>query len=266
MRIHILRFVSQTCPISHHINAFHGFTTMQNILLDKTFRKEALLLHQALSLCSSIVEQNLRFEAAFFEKVRVLLQRLMFSGSGGNKLSLKELNDKINELLKQSIKSEGVINLFSTDTTEGFSLFNPKFLDEISKMKEKNIAVEILKKLINEQIRIYKRTNVVKSEKFSEIIQSVMNKYLNGMLTNEEVIEELLNLAKQISIAQQAGEDLGLTQEELAFYDALTKPQAVKDFYENEELIAITKELTEALKKIKQSIGAKKKMRVQQCA
>lgn len=251
MRIHILRFVSQTCPISHHINAFHGFTTMQNILLDKTFRKEALLLHQALSLCSSIVEKNLRFEAAFFEKVRVLLQRLMFSGSGGNKLSLKELNDKINELLKQSIKSEGVINLFSTDTTEGFSLFNPKFLDEISKMKEKNIAVEILKKLINEQIRIYKRTNVVKSEKFSEIIQTVMNKYLNGMLTNEEVIEELLNLAKQISIAQQAGEDLGLTQEELAFYDALTKPQAVKDFYENEELIEITKELTEALRKNK---------------
>ena len=136
---------------------------MQNILLDKTFRKEALLLHQALSLCSSIVEQNLRFEAAFFEKVRVLLQRLMFSGSGGNKLSLKELNDKINELLKQSIKSEGVINLFSTDTTEGFSLLNPKFLNEISKMKEKNIAVEILKKLINEQIRIYKRTVVLYS-------------------------------------------------------------------------------------------------------
>lgn len=140
MRIHILRFVSQTCPTSHHINAFHGFTTMQNILLDKTFRKEALLLHQALSLCSSIVEKNLRFEAAFFEKVRVLLQRLMFSGSGGNKLSLKELNDKINELLKQSIKNEGVINLFSTDTTEGFSLFNPKFLDEISKMKEKKYS------------------------------------------------------------------------------------------------------------------------------
>lgn len=93
----------------------------------------------------------------------MLLQRLMFSGSGGNKLSLKELNDKINELLKQSIKSEGVINLFSTDTTEGFSLFNPKFLDEISKMKEKNIAVEILKKLINEQIRIYKRTVVLYS-------------------------------------------------------------------------------------------------------
>ena len=118
-------------------------------------------------------------------------------------------------------------------------------------MKEKNIAIEILKKLIAEQIHVYRRTNVVKSEKFSEIIQMVMNKYLNGMLTNEEVIQELLKLAQQITDAQQAGDDLGLSEEELAFYDALTKPQAVKDFYENDELVAITKELTEALQKNK---------------
>ena len=75
--------------------------------------------------------------------------------------------------------------------------------------------------------------------------------YLNGMLTNEQVIEELLNLAKQIQAAQKEGEQLGLTADELAFYDALTKPQAIKDFYENEELIAITKELAETLRKNK---------------
>ena len=131
----------------------------------------------------------------------------------------------------------------------GFSLFDPKFLEEISKMKEKNLAVELLKRLIAEQVHIYRRTNVVKSEKFSEIIQRVMNAYLNGMLTNEQVIEELLKLAKQISEAQKEGEQLGLTADELAFYDALTKPEAIKDFYENEELIAITKELTDALRK-----------------
>lgn len=217
----------------------------------ESFRKEALLLHQALSLCSSIVPKDLRFEAAFFETIRVLLQRLMFAGSGGKKMSLKELNEKINEMLKQSIKSDGVINLFQTDVGSGFSLFDPKFLSEIAKMKEKNIAIEILKKLIAEQIHVYRRTNVVKSEKFSEIIQMVMNKYLNGMLTNEEVIQELLKLAQQITDAQQSGDDLGLTPEELAFYDAITKPQAVKDFYENDELVAITKELTEALQKNK---------------
>lgn len=211
------------------------------------FIKEALLLRQALSLCSSLVERNLRVEAAFFESVRVLVMRLMNQGEG-KKISLPEMNARINELLKSSIKSDGVINLFS-DVKEELSLFDPKFLEEISKMKEKNLAVELLKKLIAEQVQIYRRTNVVKSEKFSEIIQGVMNRYLNGMLTNEEVIEELLKMAQQIRNAHEAGDELGLSEDELAFYDALTKPQAIKDFYENDELIAITKELTEALRK-----------------
>ena len=212
-----------------------------------TFIKEALMLHQALSLCSSLVEESMRFEAAFFESVRVLVLRLSNTGVG-KKISLPEMNARINELLKQSIKSDGVINLFS-DVQEEFSLFDPKFLAEIAKMKEKNLAVELLKKLIAEQVHVYKRTNVVKSEKFSELMQRAINAYLNGMLTNEEVIEELLNLAKQITDAHEEGNQLGLTADELAFYDALTKPQAIKDFYENEELIAITKELADALRK-----------------
>ncbi|MBE6005553.1 MAG: DUF3387 domain-containing protein, partial [Lachnospiraceae bacterium] len=213
------------------------------------FLKEALLLRQALSLCSSLASEELRIEAAFFESVRVLVMRLMNKGEG-KKISLPEMNARVNALLEQSIKSSGVINLFS-DVDGEFSLFEPKFLEEIGKMKEKNLAVELLKKLISEQVIIYKRTNVVKSAKFSEIIQQAMNRYLNGMLTNEQVIEELLNLAKQIQVAQQEGQKLGLTADELAFYDALTKPQAIKDFYENEELIAITKELAEALRKNK---------------
>ena len=108
-----------------------------------------------------------------------------------------------------------------------FSLFDPKFLEEIANMKEKNLAVELLKKLIAEQVSVYRRTNIVKSEKFSELIQGAMNRYLNGMLTNEEVIQELLKLAKEIADANAEGEKLGLTSDELAFYDALTKPQAI---------------------------------------
>lgn len=211
------------------------------------YLKESLLLKQALSLCSSLAERELRIEAAFFESVRVLVTRIMNQGDG-KKISLPEMNARINDLLKASVKSDGVINLFS-DVSGEFNLFDHKFLDEISKMKEKNLAVELLKKLISEQIKIYKHTNVVKSQKFSEIIQQVMNAYLNGMLTNEQVIEELLNLAKQIAEAHKEGDQLGLTADELAFYDALTKPQAIKDFYENEELIAITKELADTLRK-----------------
>lgn len=214
-----------------------------------SFVKEALMLHQALSLCSSLIDEESRFEAAFFESVRVLILRLANAGDG-NRASLPEINAKINELLKQSIKSDGVINLFS-DIKEEFSLFDPKFLQEVANMKEKNLAVELLKKLISEQVSVYRRTNVVKSQKFSEIMQRALNSYLNGMLTNEEVIEEMLNLANQIAQAQKEGDKLGLTADELAFYDALTKPQAIKDFYEHDELIAITKELSDTLRRNK---------------
>lgn len=214
-----------------------------------SFVKEALMLHQALSLCSSMVDEDDRIEAAFFDAVRVLVLRLTNTGVG-KKISLPEMNARINELLKQSIKSDGVINLFS-DIKEEFSLFDPKFLEEVANMKEKNLAVELLKKLIAEQVSIYRRTNIVKSEKFSEIMQRSINAYLNGMLTNEEVIEEMLKLAKQIAAAQKEGDQLGLTADELAFYDALTKPQAIKDFYENDELIAITKELADTLRRNK---------------
>ena len=211
-----------------------------------SFVKEAFMLHQALSLCSSLVDEDSRFEAAFFEAVRVLVLRLTNTGVD-KKISLPEMNARINELLKQSIKSDGVINLFS-DIKEEFSLFDSKFLQEVSNMKEKNLAVELLKKLIAEQVYVYRRTNIVKSEKFSEIMQRALNSYLNGMITNEEVIEEMLKLAKQIASAHQEGDKLGLTADELAFYDALTKPQAIKDFYENEELITITKELADTLR------------------
>ena len=184
---------------------------------------------------------------AYFEAVRTMLVRLSTDGAGKT-FSLPEINERINELLRQSIRSEGVINLFSNVGT-AFSLFDPKFLDEVANMREKNLAVELLRKLISEQVSVYRRTNLVKSQKFSEIIQSVMTRYLNGLLTNEEVIQELLKLAKEIADAKAEGERLGLTDEELAFYDALAKPQAVKDFYAHDELIAITKELSDLLRK-----------------
>ena len=238
--------------ITGGVNFILGKNVAERDLAEKertqyVFVKEALLLKQALSLCGSLVDSAARFEGAYFEAVRTMVVRLTMGGSG-KKLTLPEINERINELLKHSIKSEGVINLFS-DVHSSFSLFDPKFLEEIANMKEKNLAVELLKKLIAEQVAVYRRTNVVKSEKFSEIIQSAMNRYLNGMLTNEEVIQELLKLAKDMAAASAEGEALGLNAEELAFYDALTKPQAIKDFYEHEELIAITKELTDLLRK-----------------
>ena len=211
------------------------------------FLKESLMLHQALSLCASIAEERERFIASFFEAVRVLVMRIVTGGTG-RLISLPEMNARINELLKQSIKSDGVINLFS-DVKAEFSLFDPDFLMDIAKMKHKNLAVELLRNLIDGQVSIYKRTNLVKSEEFSEIIKRTMNRYINGLISNEEVIQELLELAKKMRKAKDEGVKLGLNSDELAFYDALTKPQAIKDFYKNKELINLTKELTEMLRR-----------------
>ncbi len=248
-------FDSSDAVSNSHLKLNRCVTAATNFILDisrtqnrEAFQKEAMFLGQALSLCASIAQKRERMEAEFFGAVRVMVLRFTYSGHG--KVSLKEINEQINELLKGCIQSDGVINLFS-DFKSSVSLFDAKFLAEIAKMKEKNLALEMLRKLIEEQVRLYRRTNVVKSEKFSVILQQAMNRYLNGMLTNGEVIEELLKMAHDMAEMQKEGDALGLSAEELAFYDALTRPQAIKDFYENSELIAITKELTENLRKNK---------------
>lgn len=211
--------------------------------------KQAQLMNQALSLCKSLVSEEDQHEAAFISVLRVQVLRIQGrGGSGGGTMSYAELNQRVTAILEQAVKSDGVIDLFEQSSVE-ISLFDESFLAELANMREKNIAFETLKRLIKEQVRSYQRTSVVKSQKFSEMLQKTINSYLNGMLTNAEVIEELLKMAKEMMAERNEAEALGLTPEELAFYDALTKPQAVKDFYDNDQLVAITHELTAAMRK-----------------
>ena len=109
--------------------------------------------------------------------------------------------------------------------------------------------MDALKKLLAEQVSMYRRMNLVKSEKFSERLATAMKMHLNGMLSNEQVIAELMKMAKEMVSAQEQGDALGLTDKELAFYDAITKPEAVKDLYENDELVAMIRELAEMLRR-----------------
>lgn len=217
--------------------------TMEDLL------KQAQLMNQALSLCKSMVDEKDQHEAAFISVLRVQVLRIQGrSGGRTGGMSYSELNNRVTAILEHAVKSDGVIDLFERNSVE-ISLFDESFLEELAHMREKNIAFETLKRLIREQVRSYQRTSVVKSQKFSELLQKTINSYLNGMLTNAEVIEELLKMAKDMMAERGEAEQLGLTQEELAFYDALTKPQAVKDFYDNDQLVAITRELTEAMRK-----------------
>lgn len=220
------------------------FLAKKNEENKELFIREALALKQSLSLCKSIVKEKERLESAYFEAIRVSLVRIKKPGYK----SLNEINNEINNLLKATIKSEGVINIIETSSDE-ISLFGDDFLERISQIPEKNLAIELLKKLLNDQIKTYKRTNLVKSELFSELLKNTMNQYINGLIKSEEVIVELMKIAKDIKDAENEGESLGLNREEKAFYDALTKPENIKDFYENEILVEMTRELTDALNK-----------------
>ena len=210
----------------------------------KLFIHEATYMRQFKSLCQSILTESERLESAFIEAIRVSITRI----KNAKKLSVRDINQEISTLLEHSIKSEGVINLFS-DREEEFSIFDPDFLDRVHAMNQKNLALELLNKLLSEQISIFQRTNLVQAEKFSERMKQIMNSYRNGQITNADVIDELIKMSHDIMNARRKGEELGLVQEELAFYDALTRPEAIRDFYEHETLIEITRRLTEQLRR-----------------
>ncbi|MCK8623543.1 type I restriction endonuclease subunit R [Prevotella sp. E13-27] len=209
----------------------------------KDYIKESQLLHNALTLCRSLITPREKQEETLMNAVRVLLQR--FTQNHGP-VTKQEINERIATLIEQSIQSTGVINLF--ETKREFSLFDEGFIEELRKMKEKNLAVQLLEKLLKEHIRKYERTNLVQSQKFSDLMNQALSNYLKGMLTNEEVIEELLKMAEEIKKTEEEGNKLGLNIEEKAFYDALTSPEGIRDAYSNDEFIALTKELTEQLR------------------
>ena len=209
----------------------------------KDFIKHASLLRQAVTLCRSLLVEEERFEVSFMESVRILIIRLQSPG----KVTKKEINQRIAALIEQSVHSDGVVNLFDEQTE--FSLFDEKFMEEVKKMKEKNLAAKLLEDLLRGRVRSLTRSNLVTGELFSNRFSETLNRYINGLLTNEEVIQELLKMAQEMMDAEQQGNDLGLSNEEKAFYDALTRPQAVKDFYSNEQLVSLTKDLTDMLRK-----------------
>ena len=210
----------------------------------KDYIKESQLLHNALTLCRSLIPQREKQEVAFMDAVRVLLTRFSQQGTA---ITKHEINERIARLIEQSIQSKGVINLF--EGQREFSLFDEGFLAELKKMKEKNLAVQLLEKLLKERIRKYERTNVVQSQKFSDMLNMALSNYLKGMLTNEEVIEELLKMAAEIKKTEEEGNELGLTVEEKAFYDALSSPAGIREAYTDEQFVMLTKELTEQLRK-----------------
>lgn len=216
----------------------------------KEFKQIAVELAKAHSLCAATTEgRECALEVSYFKAVKASLTKLQEKKV--QKKSKKEIEERVNQMLQRSIISEEVIDVFDVMGMErpDISILSEEFLEEIKNIKYKNLAAEMLKKLLEGNIKTMERKNLVKSEKFSEKLKKALNKYRNQAITNVEVIEELLKMAKEMKKDAENEKDLGMNEDEIAFYYALTADDAVKQFMEDDVLKKIAHELTIAIRR-----------------
>lgn len=223
----------------------------------KEFIIEATALSQAETLCRSLLDDKTKKEIEYFKCVKAGLCKI----GGKGKVTSNEINARIVKMLDQAIEQDGVFNIFEQAGKKNpeISLLSDEYMAQIRKMKHKNIAVELLRNLLEDNIKIFAHKGVVKSQLFSEKMKNVLIRYNNRMITNIEVIEELLNLSKEITEAYRAGDDKGLSQEELAFYDALVADPEVLRNMEDKILVEMAHELTDLIRKSRTVDWDKKK-------
>lgn len=233
-----------------------AITTGMNLVLgfdekdQKEFKQIATELAKAHALCAATDEgKEVALEVSYFKAVKASLVKL--DTKKVVKKSKQEMEARVNQLLEKSIISEEVIDVFDTLGIKrpDVSILSEEFLEEVKGMKEKNLAAEMLKKLLEGNLKAMERTNLVKSEKFSEKLKKTLNKYRNQAITNAEVIEELIKMAHDLKNMKTREEELGLNSDEIAFYDALTDDDAVKEFMTDETLKMIAHELTYAIRR-----------------
>lgn len=231
--------------------------------IQEEFKRESFALKQAHSLCASITNYEEQREAAFIEAVRVSVMRIVNPG----KISRKEIDAEITRLLDKVVESKGVIDVFQTIGGE-LNLFDRKFIAKLAAMKQKNLSIKLLEKLLMNEIVVYQQSDKIKSEEFSKKLERVMDRYKKGLIANagdlqdfasgvdeggnsdydlKDIIDKLINLADEMVKMDEESKATGLSKEELAFYHAIIQPENIKDFYTNEDLVKFTRELTKTI-------------------
>jgi type I restriction enzyme R subunit len=190
---------------------------------------------------------DIRDEVAFFQTVKAALVKT----ERGKRRPEEDLDFAIKQIVSAAIAPEGVIDVFEAAGLQkpDISILSDEFLAEVREMPHRNLAVELLQKLLNDEIKTRARRNVVQSRAFSEMLESALRKYQARAITTAQVIEELIELARQMREAQRRGEELGLTDEELAFYDALETNDSAVAILGDETLRTIAQELTETVRR-----------------
>jgi type I restriction enzyme R subunit len=190
---------------------------------------------------------RVRDDVGFFQAVRSVLAK----NTPGERKTDEDLDHAIRQIISKAVVSDEVVDIFAAAGLKkpDLSILSDEFLAEVRGMPQRNLAVELLRKLLAGEIKIRSKRNVVQARSFADLLEQAIRKYQNRAIETAQVIEELIGLAKDMRSAHTRGETLGLTEDELAFYDALeTNDSAVRVLGEP-TLTKIARELTDMVKK-----------------
>jgi type I restriction enzyme R subunit len=216
------------------------------------FIREVSLLSQALSLCITKEEVQPHLpEVAFFQAMKARLAKFD-APIGGGKTDV-EIETAIKQIVDEALSSDKVIDIFDAAGIDkpdisGLEILSDEFLLEVQGMQHKNLAIELLKKILNNELKVRAKTNLVKSKKLLEMLEGAIKRYQNNLLTTAEIIQELINIAKQIKEADTEGEKLGLNNDEVAFYNALEVNDSAVQVLGDDQLKQIAREIAEKVK------------------
>ncbi len=233
----------------------------------KRFIQVVAEISRAFALCAASDEAtDIRDDIAFFQAVQAALSKR----SGERQRSPEEVDAAIRQLVAKAIVAdEGIIDVFTAAGLKrpDISILDERFLAEIRGLKHKNVAAELLERLLNDEIKLRSKKNAVQGQLFSEKLKQTLNSYHNRAIATQEIIEELIRLAKDLDAASKRGEHLGLNEEEVAFYDALATNESAKRAMGDDKLKVIAGEL---IRQVRKSVtidwqyreGARAKIRV----
>ncbi|MGD9637740.1 MAG: type I restriction endonuclease subunit R [Alphaproteobacteria bacterium] len=223
-----------------------------------------LTITKAFSLCSTLDEaKEFRKEIAFLSAVKIAITKFT---SVDKKLTQEEQNSALKQILDNAVIAEGVTDIFALCGLDkpNIGLLSDEFLEDVRHMPHKNFAIELLEKLLNDSIKAKTRNNVVQQKKYSDRLQETLRKYNNRAIETAQVIEELIQMAKDFQEELKREDDLGLNPDEVAFYDALANNESAVRLLGDEILKKIAVEITEKLRasttvdwQVRESIRAK---------
>ena len=191
---------------------------------------------------------------AFFQRTAAMIRKRLADESGRDETRgrQRDIDAAVRQVIGGAVDADEVIDLFAAAGLDEarLDILSDEFLERVGALEQKNLALETLRKLLNDQIRITERTNLVQSKKFREALEDALLRYTNKAITTAEMITRLIDLAKHLRDIQQRGDELGLSKEETAFYDALAENESAREAMESDKLRLMARELTEMVKKM----------------